>query len=441
MAIDNLFVDDLTRSTPAELAEAIVGLARSGVEEKFRLDFKAVWQPEKQCPDVAALANSYGGLIIIGVSDDRQSFRGTLPPKHSDLKTQINNTIAACISPTPIFEVHTCPAPDDPTNRLVLIRVTPQPRIHLYLKTDRPVYIRSDDGSRPACAPQLQALLDRVRNADRSQLQEPNPLDAIAKDFYVTQAMNLATRRASLEPLADRTRSGASLQIGIVPERLCNLLIDGVLERQFTELIHAIYPSIGCRRDVDLGQTIMEYEDRRNVWFSFRHRDLDRDHELLWAFDSRGIVQSVFEVADRLGDGEANLWSIVDFFLSLDSTLRLAHEFWAHLGVFCGGRAAALLEVLQLTPFCSSGLHMPLFYETTLVVPEAVARFVPGPYPVTAGAAEATLIYDDLTTRRQQSVISLGGRLLRDLRFNIDAGGLAAALQEADRKSHELVDS
>src|SRR5258708_403000 len=119
MAIDNLFTDDLTNSQPLALEQAIVKLAASGVEESFRLDFKEKWDAEKQIPDIVAFANSYGGLLIIGVSDDRQRFPGTPSPKNSDLKTQISSQIATRISPVPIFEVHTCPAPDDRSSLLV----------------------------------------------------------------------------------------------------------------------------------------------------------------------------------------------------------------------------------------------------------------------------------------------------------------------------------
>src|SRR5262245_31221152 len=76
MPIPNLFTDDLIACQPAELEQAIIQLAQSGVEEKFRLDFKETWKPDERCQDVSALANSYGGLLIVGVSDDRQRFPG-----------------------------------------------------------------------------------------------------------------------------------------------------------------------------------------------------------------------------------------------------------------------------------------------------------------------------------------------------------------------------
>jgi len=437
MPISNLFTNDLDSATPAELALAIMQLARSGIEEKFRLDFKETWEPDKQCPDVAAMANCYGGLLIIGVSDDRQRLPGIVPPRNSDTKTQVSSTIATRIAPVPIFEVHTCPAPDDTDNVLVAIRVAAQPRVHMYLKGDRPVYVRNEDGTIPARAPQLQYLLDRVRSAELSQPSMANPLTEVARDFYVTKANSIADRLAVRQAFDNRHQSGAALVIGLVPDRPANLSIDVTLERRFTGLINAAYPSIGQRCSVDRGLTVFEYEDRRNSWFSFRHRDLDRDHEIVWAFDSRGIVQGVFEVAERLGDGPAELWSIADLFINLNSTMRLAHEFWTGLGIFCGCHIAATLEILTLVPFYNQNSYPPLFYEDPIAIPGTAVQKVYGPYPVSRAAAGSFLTYDDLNARRRESVIVLGSQLLRDLRFSTDTGMLGVALGEAEKSSYD----
>src|ERR1035441_9295445 len=101
----NLFVDDLTSRTPVELQQAIISLAQSGIEENFRLDFKEKWEPGNHCPSIAAFANSYGGLLLLGVTDDRQSFPGIPVPAKSDLKTQLASVIASRISPLPVIEI------------------------------------------------------------------------------------------------------------------------------------------------------------------------------------------------------------------------------------------------------------------------------------------------------------------------------------------------
>jgi predicted HTH transcriptional regulator len=127
MAFPNLFLDDLTTCGPVELQQALINLAQSGVEEKVRLDFKEKWEPDKQCPDLVAFANSYGGLLILGVTDDRNGFLGVQLPAKSDLKTHIASIIATRISPVPLFEVHTCHSPTNPACALALIRISEQP--------------------------------------------------------------------------------------------------------------------------------------------------------------------------------------------------------------------------------------------------------------------------------------------------------------------------
>ena len=55
-----------------------------------------------------------------------------------------------------------------PDNRLAVIRVSPQPRVHMYLKGEKPVFVRNEDGTKSARAAELQALLDRVRTAENA---------------------------------------------------------------------------------------------------------------------------------------------------------------------------------------------------------------------------------------------------------------------------------
>jgi predicted HTH transcriptional regulator len=154
----NLFDDDLTCVKPDDLRTAILALAQAGIEEKYRLDFKETWDAEKRVPDVAAFANTYGGLLIVGVSDDRQRFPGIPGPRNSDLKTQLSSIIASRISPPPLFEVHTCPTSAGSSHFLVAIRIQSPRRLHLYLKGNHPVWVRTEDKSEPATAFQASCI-------------------------------------------------------------------------------------------------------------------------------------------------------------------------------------------------------------------------------------------------------------------------------------------
>lgn len=428
MPIENLFTDDLTTATPADLEKAIVQLAKSGVEEKFRLDFKEVWQPDKQCPDVVALANSYGGLLIVGVSDDRQRLPGTPPPKNSDLKTQISSSIASRISPVPLFEVHTCPASENPQNVLVVIRVAPQPRVHMYLKGDKPVYVRQEDGTVPARAAELQALLDRVRLAEGQGATEPSRILPTINDFFITKALNREDPFAKRQAQENRHRSDTTLMITAVPERGLAVEIDATLEQQFKRLIDESYPSIEARRKVDSGTFIMEREDRRSCWFQYLHQDLDRDHEIAWAFDDRGNVQCLFEVAGRTGDGADEFWSLPDLFISINGSLMLAHELWIKLGFYGNAVISAKLAIPKLVPLLMQGHYHSLFYDDAFMICEAAVRKVYASYPISAAATTAFLTYDRRTRGRQDSLTALGNQMLRDLRFAVDTSALRTAL-------------
>ena len=401
MPIENLFMDDLPAATPADLEKAIVQLAKSGVEEKFRLDFKELWQPDKQCPDIVALANSYGGLLIVGVSDDRQRLPGTPPPTNSDLKTQISSTIASRISPVPLFEVHTCPASQNPPNVLVVIRVAPQPRVYMYLKGDKPVYVRQEDGTVPARAAQLQALLDRVRLAEGHGVTEPSRILPTSNDFLITKALNREDPFAKRQAQGNRHRSDTTLMITAVPERRLAVEIDTTLEQQFKRLIDAIYPSIEARRKVDSGTFIMEREDRRSSWFQYLHQDLDRDHEIAWAFDHRANVQCLFEVAGRTGDGADELWSLPDLFVSINGSLMLAHELWTKFGFYGNTAITAKLEIPKLVPILAQGHYQSLFYDDAFMISESAVRQVYASYPISAAAAADFLTYDQRTRGRQ----------------------------------------
>lgn len=209
------------------------------------------------------------------MSDDRKRLPGTPPPKNSDLKKQISSTIASRISPVPLFEVHTCPVSENPQNVLAVIRVAPQPRVHIVLKGEKPVYVRQEDGTVPAQAAQLQALLDRVRLAERYGVTEPSRILPTSTDFFITKVLNREDPFAKRQAQENRHRSDTTLMITAAPERGLAMEIDTTLEQLFKRLIDESYPWIQARRQVDSGTFIMDREDRRSSWFQYLQQDLD----------------------------------------------------------------------------------------------------------------------------------------------------------------------
>ncbi len=76
--------------------------------------------------DVAGLANAYGGLLIVGVTDE-QSRAGAAPgiPLGAGYKESIENVLVTRLSPLPDFEVHVIPDPQQSTQGFLLISVVP----------------------------------------------------------------------------------------------------------------------------------------------------------------------------------------------------------------------------------------------------------------------------------------------------------------------------
>jgi hypothetical protein len=423
MPLPNLFLDDLTLCPPAELQQGIVSLARSGVEEKFRLDFKERWDPDKQCPDIVAFANTYGGLLALGVANDRSSFPGIETPPQSDLKTQIASVIATRINPVPIFEVHTCPAPGDPDHALALIRVVAQPKIHMYLKGDKPVYVRNEDQTVPARAAELRALLERMVNAQGRDPYEARPSFDVAPGVFVTKAANLSLPAAERANSAHRTRSETFCEITAIPERPLRVRLDSILEQLFVEAIYRTYlllPSASIKRT----------DDRARSWYRYNHLDLGSDHELTWAFDNTGIIRFISECSCRVPSDFAGHWSLVDFFINLDGTLRLVHEMWSIFDHFGAGRLRASLFVPGLAPLVSNSRsnYPPCFYEVNYRLPFEDARRTAGDYEVSSGVGEASIGYDSRTSQRSETLVELGNQVLRDLRFAVDLTALRESL-------------
>lgn len=70
-------------------------------DENFFFEFKADGErPEKLVKEVSALANTYGGYILLGIGDDK-SVQGCT----AWTEQRIHNTIHNCISPIPDFDV------------------------------------------------------------------------------------------------------------------------------------------------------------------------------------------------------------------------------------------------------------------------------------------------------------------------------------------------
>jgi hypothetical protein len=161
--------------------------------------------------------------------------------------------------------------------------------------------------------------------------------------------------------------------------------------------------------------------------------DVNLDHETVWAFDNTGRIQLISEVSCRVPPELGGHWSLVDFFIDLDSTVRLVHEMWRTFGHFGAGQFDVDLSVRNFPPLLdnvSPLVYSPHFYGLNFRIPVAAARKTNsgGSASKSDGKAEAFLDYDARTARRAESLANLGNQVLRDLRFDVEVTKLHEAL-------------
>ena len=106
MAVD-LFSADFSHLTDADLYAAVLDFTRYSLpqsdrtREGYTVDFKEKWG-DKSLRVVAAFANTFGGIIIVGVSEEGGRAKDVVgEDSKGELKTRLASSIAASIAPTP----------------------------------------------------------------------------------------------------------------------------------------------------------------------------------------------------------------------------------------------------------------------------------------------------------------------------------------------------
>src|SRR5438128_7718417 len=115
MSID-LIKDDLGKVSGTDLyfaVESFTGVQAAPsdrAQEGYQLDFKEQWG-DGALQTVAAFANTFGGLLLIGFSESggrADKIVGVPVAAGKEIKTAIASAIASNVSPTPAYEIFEC---------------------------------------------------------------------------------------------------------------------------------------------------------------------------------------------------------------------------------------------------------------------------------------------------------------------------------------------
>ena len=142
----------------------IENLLVSGRDEDFFLDYKAdKVSPDKIAKEICAFANTYGGYIIIGVSDDKK-IDGCTEWTENRVHTSVYNMVF----PVPVFEVKIL-SKDNTSVLIIRVEEGPMPP---YFTNKGIVYERVSSGSHPIQdSGRLQYLMNK-RNEGIAHINE-----------------------------------------------------------------------------------------------------------------------------------------------------------------------------------------------------------------------------------------------------------------------------
>jgi len=153
-----------TKTIEAVDFQDVVEFCEQKHRETIHLDYKQDIN-RSLAKTIAAMANTWGGLIIIGVEDDDS--KPKLPvvgiKYEKSLREKINNIILGNVMPPVFPEMQVCQSKDG-KNALIVIRV-PQSNLTPHaIKNNTKVYIRTDTSNEPeelADIDRIQWLVDR----------------------------------------------------------------------------------------------------------------------------------------------------------------------------------------------------------------------------------------------------------------------------------------
>jgi hypothetical protein len=138
--------------------EQILGLVKSGAEEHFDLDFKRSLYAHKAAEgadlakDVAALANSLGGVIVLGIREENGAAVEATPVEFSEPEELwMQQKIASLVFPKPTWRLRRVPDPSDPSRGFCLC-IVPRSRVAPHAVVDGislKYFVRDQKSNRP----------------------------------------------------------------------------------------------------------------------------------------------------------------------------------------------------------------------------------------------------------------------------------------------------
>ncbi len=287
--------------------------------EGLRFDFKQDFSKDFGAA-VAAMANSYGGIIIIGVMPAQTggSVSKNIPESLAgitgvELTQRALHLIRDSVQPVPVFKILERRLKGNPAKGVVVIRVEPGPYPPYMYLPGKKIQVRRGDGNESVTMLELESLLER-RTRDGGM-----PRAARAPDIFALQ--HYPENRVGMSPPA-RCRNFFS--VSLIPWDFGQVFLDLSLERRIAAHAGACF-----LRDSML--PLWEIKAKKTVrarLFEYAKWDYPKLIHRIWRVTNQGVIQ--FLTAIPYDEPEI----IGNLFLDFLSTIKMGELFLLEHGYF-----------------------------------------------------------------------------------------------------------
>jgi Putative DNA-binding domain len=425
----DLYNADFSTISGTDLLNAIRAFTRIDLPpddrapEGYIVDFKEKWT-NRALHVIAGFANTFGGIIIIGVSEEKGKAKEIVGEESAtELKTRFAGSISANITPSPLYDIAECETPGDKNRRLCVIRVRPANRIHfLTAKGESPVYVRNEDQAIPARAAELQSLIARDRISPTSSTLMQAASEAVIEllPIYRPRPGNPALSASEI-----LVHENSVLRISIVPEQRSTFSLDYHIERLFEDIVGETFPQDSFRGDQN-GDSDRKLV-RKNAYFRIDDKHLGRGMESKWLITNNRDFGYATQFSVDIGNVK-RIWSLPDFALQLAASIRTSHSMLEKTGYLGEARVEIWVAPVNSELSIESGTMPFVRYASGTRIPwPLVIPAMPHEPNYQGGAFFKATVSTNFNTRTEElsaTVADLLNQVLRDMHYGADLNQL-----------------
>lgn len=208
----------LDKSVQTITFDDVVDFCKQKVTEGVRLDYKRT-KPTDLSKHFAAFSNTLGGLIIIGVDEDKKTGApkawAGIDPNAQDIEWV--HQMASSVVPLPSYEI--AATNEDGGKVFLLVRIFEGPAAPYVTRSDPTVWIRTGNVSTPLSAANREDLLQLVGKSSNAELNRSTAHSITLKHFEGMRQMADKMRQRAADPgrQSAKPRKEALLHVAIMP--------------------------------------------------------------------------------------------------------------------------------------------------------------------------------------------------------------------------------